>query len=387
MNMDVNIKRESKIKKEKRKIRKRGIGLVIAVLCAVLCCIFYSGTTVQAQDYAVLTINVKDVYNTPIDDARVSVTYLYPRPEDTDISDQFTKKGVVTFTLEPQREYILTVTKAGFLPHTEIVELDGDTIINVVLEYTQEVPIIHMRRYTLTPDEVGPGEHFQVHLVIENEGTGDALNIKVNATPTQFFSPVQPSSSAYFERLDVGELTSVKLTFAVSGEALSGVYDLMFTITYQDAVGLPHTTQETVGVPILRKPLIKLLNVEYPEEVDRNEVFIFSVEIANIGRFIVNGLYLNVESDMDWEYNSYYIGSLEAGDFDTFTSEVVSDAFGVHTFVIMVGYVDDFNREHFYEESFSVVIQETPPETTPAPEEEGFWQRFIEWLKAFLGLG
>lgn len=364
---------------------KKGIGV------ALLLCVFFSVLSSafclnQTDDYAVLTIETVDVYGTPIDDARVSLTYVYPRPEDKDIPDQFTENGVAAFTLETQREYVATVTKAGFLPHTEMVDLEEDTTIPVVLEYAQSVPVLHMKRYTLSPSEVGPGERFQLNLVIENEGTGDALNVTVSVGSTQFFSPVQPSSSAYFERLDVGKLTSLNLTFAVSGEALSSVYDLMITISYEDAVGLPHTTTETVGIPILRKSLVKLLNVEYPEDAERGEVFTFSVEIANIGRFSINGLYLDVESDMDWEYYSYYVGSLESGDFDTFVSEVSSEDPGEHTFVIAVGYVDDFNREHYQEESFSITVKERAAETPPPEEEEGLWERFIKFLKAFLGL-
>jgi len=360
-------------------MKKSILGLVLVLLLT-------TNVIHSEEEYAVLIVKVKDIYGSLIDDATVSVDYVYPQDDDIDIPDQFTKNGVASFNLETDREYILMVQKAGFLPHTERVELEEDTTIDVTLEYMQKIPVLHVKRYTVTPQEVGPGEHFQLHLVLENEGTGDALNVKVNVAATQFFSPVQPSSSAYFERLDVGKVTSVKLTFAVSGEALSGVYDLALVITYQDAAGLPYTVQETVGIPLLRKPLIKLLNVEYPYEINQGEVFTFSVEIANTGRFAVNGVYLEVESDMDWEYYSYYVGSLEAGDFDTFVSEVVSERPGEHTFVVRVGFVDDFNREHSQKASFSVTVKEVVEETPPPEEEKGLWQRFIEFLKAFLGL-
>jgi hypothetical protein len=341
----------------------------------------------QGDYYAVLTVTVKDVYETPIDDARVSVTYVYLRPEDEDIPDQFTVKGAASFDLEASREYILTVTKAGFLPYTEKIELEEDTTITVILEYARKAPILHMNRYTLTPEEVGPGENFELYVTVENEGTDDALNVKVTIAPNQFFSPVQPKTSAYFERLDVGKLISIRVLFAVSGEALSGVYNLAVTISYQDAAGLIYTAQETVGVPILRKILVKLLNVEYPEEVEQGEQFTFSVEVGNIGRFAVNGLYLEIESYMDWEYYSYYIGSLEAGDFDTFESEVVTDIPGEHIFTITVGFIDDFNRGHRQEESFSVLVKEKAEEPPPPQKEEGLWERIIEFIKAFLGLG
>lgn len=354
---------------------------------SVLLVLLLSVPVIHAQEYAVLTIEVQDVYGRTIDDARVSVNYLYPRPEDADIKDQFTEHGSASFELEADREYIVTVTKAGFLPYTELVELEEDTDITITLEYQQKMPVLHVNRYTILPQEVRPGEHFQVHLVIENEGTEDALTVRVSFGPSQIFSPVQPSSSAYFERLDVGDIASVSQTFAVSGEVLSGVYDLVVTISYTDAVGMPHTAQETVGITVLRKPLIKLLNVDYPEEIEKGTPFTFSVDVANTGRFAVNGLYVEVESDLDWEYSSYYIGSLEAGDFDTFVSEVLTPTAGDHTFTITVGYVDDFNKEHSQKESFSVTVKEPVKEETPPPQEEkGLWQRFIEFLKAFLGL-
>lgn len=356
----------------------------LIIILVLLCSVQIHST--QAEESTVLTVTVVDVYGHPIDDARVSVDYQFPQDEDVDIPDQFTTKGVATFYLEAEREYIVTVTKAGFLSYTETVELEEDTTITVTLEYTQNVPVLHMKRYSVSPQHVGPGESFQLSVVIENEGTGDALNVKVTFDPAQDFSPVQPSSSAYFERLDIGEITSVTQTFVVSGEAFSGVYNLVLVLTYSDAAGLSYSVQETVGISILRKPLIKLLNVDYPEEVEQGEPFTFSVEIANTGRFTVNGLYLEVESDMEWEYNSYYIGSLEAGDFDTFVSEVVPAYPGECTIVIRVGFVDDFNKEHYQEESFSVSVHEKVQETTPPQEEEGLWQRFIDLLKSFLGL-
>ena len=357
--------------------------VTVSVLLGMLC----SLQAIQTEEYAVLTIRVKDVYGSLIDNAVVSISYVYPRPDDKDIQDQFTVHGTAAYTLETEREYIVTVTKAGFLPYAERVELEEDTTISVVLDYMQKVPVLHVARYTVTPEEVSPGETFQVHLVIENEGKGDALSVRVNFSPTQFFSPVQPSSSAFFTRLDVGRVTSVYQTFAVSGEALSGVYDLALALTYQDALGLPYTVQETVGIPILRKSLVKLLNVDYPQEIEQGEPFTFSVEIANTGRFTVNGLFLEVDSDMEWEFYSYYVGSLEAGDFDTFESEVTPESPGEHTFTVRVGFIDDFNRERTQEESFSITVEEKARETPPPQEDKGLWQRFIDFLKAFLGLG
>lgn len=356
------------------------------IVFVVLLCLVPVLSVSKAEEYATLAVTVADEYGSVIDGARVTVDYVYPQDEDSPIPDQFTERGVATFYLEAEREYIVTITKAGFKSHTETVELEEDTTITATLEYAQSIPILHMRRFSVSPQLVGPGESFQLYVVIENEGTGDALNVKVTFDPAQNFSPVQPSSSAYFERLDMGEVASVKQTFTVSGEALSGVYDLTLAILYQDAAGLSQTVQETVGISILRKPLVKLLNVDYPGEAEQAEPFTFSVEIANTGRFAVNGLYLEVESDMDWEYYSYYIGSLEAGDFDTFVSEVVPQYMGEYTFVIRVGFVDDFNNEHYQEESFSVSVAEKVQETSAPQEEEGLWQRFINFLKSFLGL-
>ncbi|MGC1120826.1 MAG: hypothetical protein WBA22_07005 [Candidatus Methanofastidiosia archaeon] len=360
---------------------KKGFIVVLILLSSVLVPCFS-----RAEEDAELTVRISDVYGDLINDARVSVSYAFPQDEDTDIPYQFTKNGAAVFSLEADREYIVSATKAGFMAHTEQVNLEEDTTLSITLEYVQSVPLLHMTRYSVLPEQVGPGESFQLYMVIENEGTGDALNVTVTFNAAENFSPGQPSSSAYFERLDVGEITSILQTFVVSGEVLSGVYDLTVTISYSDASGTSSTVQGTVGITILRKPLIKLLNIDYPTRAAQGESFKFSADVANIGRFAVNGLYLEVESDMDWEYTSYYIGSLEAGDFDTFEAEVVPAHPGEHTFVIKVGYVDDFNKEHTQEESFSVSVTEKVPEETSAPEEKGLWQRFIDFLKSFLGL-
>ncbi len=342
--------------------------------------------SVQTEETAVLTVIVKDVYGSLIDDAVVSIDYVYQQDDDPDIPDQFTVRGVAVYYLEPEREYTVTVTKAGFLPYIERVELEEDTKINITLEYAQKVPILHMKRFSVTPQYVAPGEQFQLYIVVENEGTGDALNVKVTFDSAEDFSPVEPSSSTYWERLDTGKLASITQTFAVSGEALSGIYDLGLTITYQDSQGLTYTVKETVGVSLLRKLLVKLLNVNYSREVVQGEVFTFSVDVANTGRFTINGLYLEVDSDMDWEFYSYYIGSLEAGDFDSFESEVTPIDAGEHTFVIRVGFTDDFNQEHFEEQSFSVYVTENVEMTPPPQENEGLWNQIVQFFKSLLGL-
>jgi uncharacterized membrane protein len=342
--------------------------------------------TIKADTALVqLNVRVQDINGVIVNNARVSVTYRFPQDEDPDIPDAFTKNGIASFQLESEREYSITVTKAGFLSHTEQVELDDTTTITVTLEYAQSTPILHMKRYHVTPTEVNPGVSFQVNITMENEGTGDALNVTVTFEPTSDITAVQPTSSHYFERVDAGCITSLTQTFAVSGEAESGVYDLSLDIQYQDAEGTSYTVQETIGISILRQPKIKLLNIDYPEELVEGESFVFSVEIANTGRFPVHGLYIQVDSDMDWEYSSYYVGTLEAGDFDTFQSEVVPQP-GEHTIVITVGYVDDFNREHTQKESISVSVQSKVQETKPPDDEQGIWQRIIAFLKSFLGL-
>lgn len=358
---------------------KKSLIIILVLLCSVQIC------TTQAES-TILTVQVADVYGHSIDGARISVDYRYPQDDDTDIPDQFTTNGIATFSLEAGREYTITITKAGFLSHTETVELEEDTTITVTLEYAQKMPLLHVKRYSVSPQEASPGGQFQLYVVIENEGTEDALNVKVTFDPAEYFSPVQPSSSAHFDRLDVGQITSLYQTFAVSGEAQSGVYNLQLTVTYSDATDQSHVIEESVGISILRKLLIKLLNVDYPREAEQGDPFTFSVEIANTGRFAVNGVYVEVESDMNWEYYSYYVGSLEAGDFDTFVSEVVSENPGEHTFTVRVGFVDDFNREHYEEQSFSLFIKEKVEETPSPQQNEGLWSRIVTFLKSLLGL-
>ncbi|MBU7015211.1 MAG: hypothetical protein HXS43_10315 [Theionarchaea archaeon] len=52
-----------------------------------------------------------------------------------------------------------------------------------------------------------------------------------------------------------------------------------------------------------------------------------------------------------------------------------------------MGFVDDFNRQRYQETSFTITVHEVVKERLSLPEEKGLWDRFIEFLKAFLGLG
>ncbi|MFQ6089146.1 MAG: COG1361 S-layer family protein [Candidatus Methanofastidiosia archaeon] len=353
----------------------------------------------KAEETVILTISVRDEFDNPIENAKCSLDKKFPDEDEKEIKDQFTKDGVCEFVIERSHTYILFVKKAGFITHSEEIDVKRlDVDIEVILEYTSETPSVYIKGFRVDPEEIAPGDSFELSIILQNQGTGDALSLILEFSGIEGsqglgkFSPLYPSSVIFLERLDVRESLVQKAKFRIDGNADSGIYNLIVKLEYKDRNGVTYTNTSSVGITVLRVIHLKVINLNYKESVTPEEKFTFSADIVNTGRFNANGVTVELQAPLEFELEreSFYVGTLESDDFETFETEITVSKGATsteHIAKLLITYVDDFNREHFIEKEVRITI-EKKEETTGEGEkkEESLWDKIIKFIKALLGL-
>jgi hypothetical protein len=116
------------------------------------------------------------------------------------------------------------------------------------------------------------------------------------------------------------------------------------------------------------------------------------VDITNLGRFSVNVTTARLESpDFDVRGGSVYIGPLDSGTSGTLDAWVTPRRAGELSLRVVVGYIDDFNRNQEVVKEFGMTALApeawpTPP-AVPVEEEQGVLSRIVRFLRALFGLG
>ncbi|MGC9090068.1 MAG: COG1361 S-layer family protein, partial [Caldisericia bacterium] len=248
--------------------------------------------------------------------------------------------------------------------------------------------------YLVTPEISSPGGTVEIDYVISNISKESAYNVthkieKVeNSNSLYPFSPISTSNINTTRLIQGYSSVSSKFKFIISGETESGNYNLVFTITYEDSSGNTYSNTSTIGVVVLRKPIISIFNLIYPDKVKTNEKFTLSCEIANLGKFSINGVLITLEGSPIKGVDKF-IGMLDPGISDTYEAELSFDKVNVYNMTLKVQYVDDSNSLHYEKRDIKIeVIEESKePTNTTNTQKLSFWQRLWRFILSLFGLG
>jgi hypothetical protein len=178
----------------------------------------------------------------------------------------------------------------------------------------------------------------------------------------------------------------------VDGSAPSGAYLLQVDFTYEDEDGTSYQRSEVISLLVLRPAFLSIEFLETPEELVVGREVPIAVDITNVGRYSVNVTTARLESDdFDIRDGSVYIGPLDSGTSGTLDAWVAPRRAGELTLWVVVGYIDDFNRDQEVVRELYLTARapEAPPTPTAAPveEEQGLMSRIVRFLRALFGLG
>lgn len=246
--------------------------------------------------------------------------------------------------------------------------------------------------FSVSPYEVSPGENIKVNVVVSNLSDETAYNVtlkidRVEGSNNLFpFSPMNSSNINTYIKLLPRNAISSTYSFSVSPDADSGAYNLLLTMGYEDKEGNRYDNTASIGVTILRKPLISIFNLVYPDEVFENESFVISCDIGNTGNFSVRGIVVFLNG-LPVKGGDYYIGTLDTGNFDTYEFEGKIKEKGIYHGEIVVQYVDDSNNIHKEKKDIEIKVVEKQNEKEEKVEKLNFWQKLWRFILSLFGLG
>ncbi|MGC9089039.1 MAG: COG1361 S-layer family protein [Caldisericia bacterium] len=250
---------------------------------------------------------------------------------------------------------------------------------------------IILSSYIITPDILKPGDNFEIDYTLTNTSKDTAYNIthkieRVENSNTLYpFSPVSMSNINSTRIIQGFNSISSNFKFIISPEAESGNYNLIFAISYEDASGNSYLQTSTVGVMVLRKPVISIFNLVYPDVINIGEKFNISCEIANLGKFPVNGVLVSLEGASTKGVDRF-IGTLDPGISEIYEAEISFDNSNEYNLTLKVQYVDDSNNINIEKRDFKIKVIEGSSEEKE-PKRLTLWQRIWRFILSIFGIG
>lgn len=255
---------------------------------------------------------------------------------------------------------------------------------------------------TTDPGDISPGDEFTLKLKVKNDGDSKASNtvltLDVNSiSATEAPASTQQNSASYTAPISVIGDSNVRYLGSISkggekeasfrmiadGSAQSGTYNLSIKLDYSSGA-----QNQVVGIVLIRKPDLKITKSAIPGKADTGKKFKFAADIINAGNYAANGVSAELVSDgADIESPSYFIGTLESSDIDTFETQVNFEKPGDKNLKLKVNYVDDFNRTHTVTKDFKVKVEGSAEAAEDNKESGGFFAKIARFFKALFGLG
>jgi len=229
-----------------------------------------------------------------------------------------------------------------------------------------------------TPDEVAPGEVFDVSIEIENTNRFDIENINVKLILTEEkgeanpltgiaeitgtnlpFAPYQSSSKKFLDELESEKKEDFKFKLIVLPDTQSDIYKVPVEITYEDEEGKEYSKKDLVSVIVNSAPELKVSLAESVVLIKGKENT-FSVKLVNSGLADVKFVYMNAEEVSGIRYVSekeQYISDVDSDDFDNveFTIYIEEGASNSIRLPLNLEFRDATNKE--FTQSKSVVLK------------------------------
>lgn len=198
-----------------------------------------------------------------------------------------------------------------------------------------------------------PGDNFELNLLLNNIGTGNAKNIKITSLSEDFL--LTGSQTKYLDFLNSSENKEIKLNFAVNSEVISGLYKIPFEIVYLDELGNELKKNYEVSINILDSASISLQNLKIKNyETTIFEEIVIEAIIENNGDGRAENVYAYIETDLDG-YEKSFVGSLNSGEDSPILFKLKSSKSGIYPIKLIVNYEDDMGV-HILEEIIEVKV-------------------------------
>lgn len=261
------------------------------------------------------SVSVSNGRLTPIRSVNVTVA-----GEEVSLKEPTKSRGTIAEGTAAQFNFSLTSSSVG----QRTVEIDVSFTRNGVARTLTErrtvvfkalgEDVTTLSNVTQSPLRVAPGRPVTVSFVVTNRGGSpihDAtFDVLLNGSSLQAGSS---GTNRYIEELPGDTGRRVTFQLKASEQASSGIATVPLTYTVTTDDGRTVTTRTTISVEILGDPT---LHAFVRKVQDRGERTRLTIDVANVGDGIAKAASIRIGNA------SYYLGEIQAGEFETATLAV-----------------------------------------------------------------
>jgi len=313
-----------------------------------------SGIVKPGNDLTV-KFNVNNVGNLPSKDVEISL-------KNNDIflfkgSDKIDQNFYICPGCSFDATYYFTVksgVNSGVYPLTFNIKHDTNQVeIQTINVNIQGVPDLIISSDNLDGKKLYASNEFDLDFDILNVGTGIAKNIKIISNSASILNV--GSSLDYFNNVGVDSSKKITNRFKVDENLNPGLYNLPFTITFEDEVGKKYSVNYNLGVEILNKANI---DIQYLK-LSNYQVNLFSDiqvngMVENIGYGKAKNVVVTAKTDLSG-YTKSFVGKLDKNEDSPIQFKFKADSVGKHKIDLLISYNDDFGT-HEVSESVEVNV-------------------------------
>ena len=257
--------------------------------------------------------------------------------------------------------------------------------------------IIHSYETDVKP--LQPGSNFKLKMSVSNAGNADARAVSVvfgggatgsthnpEGTPdpqgvgggsgdVSNFAPLGNSNVVLLGDMIQGATMMPEQSFIVNVSATPGAYPFKISFVYSDPAGNRLVDDAVITLLVHSLPQLDITfyrPVEGSINVDMGGPL--PIQITNLGKKpVVLGNVVATSQQGNLMNNSMFLGSIEAGGYQTFDPMFMPNQPGPATIELSIGYTDDFNQTQTFKTQLEVNVEAAmpTPEPFPATDEEG----------------
>ncbi len=243
---------------------------------------------------------------------------------------------------------------SGIYPITfDIIHDDNQITTQTINVKVQGIPDLIINKDNLEGKKLYPSEEFNLEITLNNVGTSNAKNIKVTSSMPSIIKV--GSDTDYINNIKINEEKVISNKFKIDENLDPGLYQIPFTITFEDDFGNSYTKTINVGVEVLNSAQLDIQYLKLNSySLNLFKEFEISGMIENIGYGEAKNIYVTAQTDLEG-FKKSFVGTLDKDEDSPIQFRLKANEVGNHEIKLVVHFTDDFG-EHSIEESLNVQV-------------------------------
>lgn len=206
---------------------------------------------------------------------------------------------------------------------------------------------------------VTPNSQFSVILEVNNAGTGQARQLKIQPDSTNFIVIGNPLKT--LDILDASQNMKINFDFVAAAALEATSYVIPFKISYLDYQGNVINSTQSIGLNVVNKGEINIQGIKIASSAGASQInkanpFTVVVRLENIGSGDADSIVADIACPFNGPKKAF-LGQLKKDEDSPAVFELTSPDAGIFTCDLMVAFVDDMGS-HELSEKFDVTIAE-----------------------------